>query len=42
MMSHTRPPTQRGISRIKAAITLVGLITLTALALAASLGRILG
>ncbi|MFE5407104.1 hypothetical protein ACFQ9Z_38740 [Streptomyces sp. NPDC056580] len=41
MMSHTRPPTPRRITRSKTAATLAGLLTLTLLALAASLGRLL-
>ncbi|MEU2057135.1 hypothetical protein [Streptomyces bungoensis] len=40
MMSHTRPPTQRRTTRLKAAATLAGLLALTLLALAASLGRL--
>lgn len=40
MMSHTRPPTLRRATRLKAAAALAGLLALTLLALAASLGRL--
>ncbi|WP_267462084.1 hypothetical protein [Streptomyces solaniscabiei] len=40
MMSHTRPPARRRVTRIKTAALLAGLCALTCLALTASLGRL--